>query len=181
MDEDVCEEQPIVFNGYVRLSVVISSLQKNLERVKSDRVGPLNLKNSEVFIMYMLHDNPDGLSAEQLSQACRLDRSLISRSLPDLKEKGYIEFRDLPANKRRYGSKITLTESGREVGDKLIWWATKIQSYLDSGIPREHLEIMYQTLDKLREGFERLNRDPQLGMGLFPDVQKTEVSGTDKE
>ena len=77
--------------------------------------------------------------------------------------------------------KITLTESGRKVGDKLIWWATKIQSYLDSGIPREHLEIMYQTLDKLREGFERLNRDPQLGMGLFPDVQKTEVSGTDKE
>ncbi len=157
MPETACGE--IVLPGYIRLSLLVSAILKNLEKLKASRVRALNLKNAEVFIMFMLQVNPEGLSAEELAQSCEMDRSLISRYIPSLMEKGYIEFRNLSAHKRRYGNKIVLTESGRRIGEIMYRWAYEIQTYLDRGISREQLENMYATLTRLREGFERLNRE----------------------
>ena len=152
------ENEQIIIKGYMRLSVILSALQKNLERVKTDRVQSLNLKNSEVFLVYMLHDNSDGLTAEQLSHACNLDRSLISRNLQSLKEKGMIVCPSAIEGKRSYASKLYLTEKGKQVGDAICDYEKVIQAYLNEGISRADLEIMYATLEKLRVRFEEVNR-----------------------
>ena len=152
------EKGGIIIGGFVHLSTALTILQKNLERVKSDRVRPLNLKNSEVLVMYLFYDNPEGLSAEQLSRECQLDRSLISRSLRSLSSKKLITCPRPSESKRRYGSKLVLTEEGRRIGALLKQYAKEVEAFLNIGIPREELLIMYKTLDTLCERFELLNR-----------------------
>ena len=152
------EKEKAAVSGFVRLSNVITAMQKNLERVKSDRAQPLNLKNGEVFMMFVLYENPEGLSAEALSRTCNLDRSLISRGVQALSEKGLVVWKEKPDGKRRYGTKLTLSEQGMKVGAMVHRHAAEVQAFLDEGIPREDLEIMYATLYKLCSRFEELNR-----------------------
>ena len=110
------EREGVVISSFLRISNALTTLQKNLERAKSLRARPLNLKNGEVLVMYLFYDNPDGLSAEQLSRVCMLDRSLISRSLRSLSLKRLITCPRVAEGKRRYGSKLIRTEEGRRVG-----------------------------------------------------------------
>lgn len=37
-------------------------------------------------------------------------------------------------------------------------WAMEIQRYMNDGIPKEHIEIMYATLERLSNRLEELNR-----------------------
>ena len=53
--------------GYIRLSWILSALQKDLERVKADRVRSLGLRNREVFLVYMLSAAAEMLIAIRLS------------------------------------------------------------------------------------------------------------------
>lgn len=152
------EKAKIIMGGFVRLSTAITVLHKNLERVKTARVQSLNLKNGEVLMMYMLYDNPAGLSAEQLSRACHLDRSFISRSVQSLHAKHLILCQSIPEGKRRYGAKLYLSEKGEQVGYTLHKYVHEVQAFLNEGISRSDLEIMYTTLKKLTDRFEELNR-----------------------
>lgn len=152
------EKDGIIIGGFVHLSTALTILQKNLERAKYDRVHQLNLKNSEVLVMYLFYDNPEGLSAEQLSHECQLDRSLISRSLQSLSLKKLITCPRPSESKRRYGSKLVLTEEGKRLGGIIKQYAQEVQDFLNVGITREEMYSMYSTLDKLCERFELLNK-----------------------
>ena len=154
-------KESVHISGFVRLSTAINLLQKNLERVKTGRAQEYNLKNGEVLMMYMLYTNQDGLSAEQLSHACYLDRSFISRSVQSLHEKQLIVCPSIPEAKRRYGTKLQLSEQGKKVGEIIDRYARNIQTFLDEGIPPEHLQVMYATLNQLCARFDELNQmDP---------------------
>lgn len=144
--------------GYIRLSWILSALQKDLERVKADRVRSLGLRNREVFLVYMLYAAADGMSAEELSRVCHVDRSLVSRSMQVLAEKGLIACPGAAEGKRRYGLKLRLTEKGRKTGEMVHALAGEAQAFLDRGIPREDIERMYTTLARLHANFEELNR-----------------------
>lgn len=152
------EREGVVISSFLRISNSLTTLQKNLERAKSLRARPLNLKNGEVLVMYLFYDNPDGLSAEQLSRVCMLDRSLISRSLRSLSAKRLITCPRVAEGKRRYGSKLILTEEGRRVGGIVKQHVREAQAFLREGITDEELEIMYSTLEKLCARFEEYNR-----------------------
>lgn len=151
------EKDGVIIGGFVHLSTALTILQKNLERAKHDRAHQLNLKNSEVLVMYLFYDNPEGLSAEQLSRECQLDRSLISRSLRSLSFKKLITCPRRSESKRRYGSKLILTEEGRRIGGLIKQYVREAQEFLNVGIAREELHNMYATLDKLCERFEAFN------------------------
>ena len=157
------EKDNIGLQGYIRLSVVLSTLHRNLERIKTSRVRPLGLKYGEVLMVYMLNRARDGLTAEQLSRACDLDRSLISRGVKSLKQKGLLDYPEPEKGKRPYGVRLKLTAKGREAGQTLTRFAREIGDTLDESISRFELQSMYTTLLKLIRVFERLNRPVSAG------------------
>lgn len=151
-------KEKIVVGGYVRFSSLLASLQKSIEMAKTENVGKLNLKNGEVFLMYVLYDNANGLSAEQLSKMCKVDRSFVSRAIKSLSKKNFIYVDEIPEGKRRYNSKLYMTELGKMVGEVLHGLACDIQRYVDTDIPQEDINIMYRTLDKIQQNFDKLNK-----------------------
>ena len=165
------EKDGVIIGGFVHLSTALTILQKNLERAKYDRVHQLNLKNSEVLVMYLFYDNPEGLSAEQLSRECQLDRSLISRSLRSLSLKKLITCPRISESKRRYGSKLVLTEEGKRLGSLLKQYAREVEDFLNVGIPRAELLTMYKTLDTLCERFELLNKQTRTSKKIKTETE----------
>ena len=84
-----------------------------------------------------------------------VDRSLISREIAALKKGGYVESEDT-GKKRSYNTRITLTEKGRELAEKITAEAMHIQSAVDEGITNGELVAFYETLEKLYANFSSL-------------------------
>ena len=60
------------------------------------------------------------------------------------------------AGQRRYGQKLTLTNTGLEIAEKISEASLDIQNKVNAGIPEEDLLVLYRTLGILMENFHRL-------------------------
>ena len=103
----------------------ITSCYKYIQRIKSLEMTEFGLKGTHVMCMYYLRQNPGGLTASQLCGLCAEDKAAISRTVSELKSRGYIT----TLSEKAYRAMLTLTGAGQELArkfDHLIegWVAT---------------------------------------------------------
>ena len=67
----------------------------------------------------------------------------------------YVECKD-NGKKRNYNARITLTDSGRALAEKITREALGVQLKVDEGISERELEGFYTTLEKLYANFAAL-------------------------
>ena len=97
----------------------ITSCYKYIQRIKSMEMTEFGLKGTHVMCLYYLRQNPAGLTASQLSGLCAEDKAAISRTVSELRSRGYIT----TLSEKAYRAMLTLTAAGQEVArkfDKLI-------------------------------------------------------------
>jgi DNA-binding MarR family transcriptional regulator len=92
----------------------ITSCYKLIQRIKSMEMTEFGLKGTHVMCLYYLRQNPAGLTASQLCGLCAEDKAAISRTLSELKSRGYIT----SLSKKAYRAMLTLTGAGQEVARK---------------------------------------------------------------
>ncbi len=131
-----------------RFVLLVDGIHKSVQKIKNNKATDFGVKGVHTLWVYELLCHPEGMTASELAARSMIDRSLISREIETLKEKGYITAREV-AGKRNYNSKIHLTEKGMEVARKIEDIALKIQKAADMGISEEELAIFYSTLEKL--------------------------------
>ncbi len=146
---------------FEEFSSLISGIYGSIQKLKARYTAQLGLKAVHVFWIYLLREHPEGMSASELAAAGQSDRSLVSREIDDLFEKGIIFTRD-GNGKRRYGWKLELTDRGRELADVISAVAAEVQDTVSRGIPEEDLVTFYRTLRTLAGGFDGLNRNNQI-------------------
>lgn len=146
---------------FEEFSSLISGIYGSIQKLKARYTAQLGLKAVHVFWIYLLREHPEGMSASELASAGQSDRSLVSREIDDLFEKGIIFTRD-GNGKRRYGWKLELTDKGRELADVISAVAAEVQDTVSRGIPEEDLVTFYRTLRTLAGGFDGLNRNNQI-------------------
>ncbi len=146
---------------FEEFSSLISGIYGSIQKLKARYTAQLGLKAVHVFWIYLLREHPEGMSASELAAAGQSDRSLVSREIDDLFEKGIIFTRD-GNGKRRYGWKLELTDKGRELADVISAVAAEVQDTVSRGIPEEDLVTFYRTLRTLAGGFDGLNRNNQI-------------------
>ena len=146
---------------FEEFSSLISGIYGSIQKLKARYTAQLGLKAVHVFWIYLLREHPEGMSASELAAAGQSDRSLVSREIDDLFEKGIIFTRD-ESGKRRYGWKLELTDKGRELADVISAVAAEVQDTVSRGIPEEDLVTFYRTLRTLAGGFDGLNRNNQI-------------------
>lgn len=146
---------------FEEFSSLISGIYGSIQKLKARYTAQLGLKVVHVFWIYLLREHPEGMSASELAAAGQSDRSLVSREIDDLFEKGIIFTRD-GSGKRRYGWKLELTDKGRELADVISAVAAEVQDTVSRGIPEEDLVTFYRTLRTLAGGFDGLNRNNQI-------------------
>ena len=92
----------------------ITACYKYIQRIKSMEMTEFGLKGTHVMCLYYLRQNPAGLTAAQLCGLCAEDKAAISRTVSDLRSRGYIT----SLSQKAYRAMLTLTAAGQELARK---------------------------------------------------------------
>ena len=125
----------------------ITSCYKYIQRIKSMEMTEFGLKGTHVMCLYYLRQNPTGLTASQLCGLCAEDKAAISRTVSELKSRGYIT----SLSEKAYRAMLTLTSAGQEIArkfDNLIeGWVTAG----GDGLTDEERSDFYKALSSIAE------------------------------
>ena len=143
---------------FEQFNSLISGIYRDIQKLKSKWAEPLGMKAVHIFWVYLLKKHPEGLTASQLSRYNQSNRSLISREIQELIDLGYMTQES--SDSRRYGKKLTLTQSGYEAAERISDAALMIQNQVNAGIPTEDLIIFYRTFGILMDNFHHITEQP---------------------
>lgn len=142
------------FERFETFSAQISSIYRNIQKIKNKYSKEIDIKPVHIFWIYLLSNYPDGLSASDLARKSKSNRSLISREINELLEKGYI--RPSENKQRKYGEKLILTEEGKQLAKIIRRVSNDVQNEVSQGISLEELKIFYNVLAELSKKFESI-------------------------
>ena len=143
---------------YEEFSSLISGIHGNMQKLKARYTAQIGLKAVHIFWLYLLRMHPEGMTASELAVAGQSNRSLVSREIDELFDKGIVFTKD-SGDKRRYGWKLFLTDKGKQLADVISAVASDVQNAVSQKIPEEDLVVFYRTLKTLSSGFDKLTAD----------------------
>ena len=125
----------------------ITSCYKFIQRIKSMEMTEFGLKGTHVMCLYYLRQNPTGLTASQLCGLCAEDKAAISRTVSELKNRGYIT----TLSEKAYRAMLTLTAAGQEVARKFDHLIEGWVSIGGDGLSDEERSDFYKTLSTITD------------------------------
>ena len=125
----------------------ITSCYKFIQRIKSMEMTDFGLKGTHVMCLYYLYQNPGGLTASQLCGLCAEDKAAISRTVSELKSRGYIT----TLSQKAYRAMLTLTAAGQEVARKFDHLIEGWVSTGGDGLSDEERSDFYKTLSTITD------------------------------
>ena len=135
---------------YNEFTLLIEGTHKLIQKIKVDKAKEFGIKGVHVFWLCRLLAQPDGMTSAELAAQRMIDRSLVSREIDELLEKGYVQIDKKSLGKRRsYNSIITLTPEGEKIAKKISDIAIDIQSEANKGIREAELVAFYRTLSNI--------------------------------
>lgn len=112
----------------------------------------------------------EGLLSSELAEKALLDRTRMSRALGGLEEKGWVQRKPLPGDRRRIA--IYLTEEGRKMYEVILPAMAGIHTDLVSILSDEELDQFDALLAKLQAHALTLEQQDQ-----YADLPRVERSG----
>jgi DNA-binding MarR family transcriptional regulator len=144
------------------LAFLLAQVGAHASCVFADRVEPLGLTPPQVGVLSNIAQ-ADGLSQQALSERLGLFPSRLVAMIDELEDRGLVERRDSPRDRRSYA--LYLTEAGRAALEQI------------DRIGRAHQEALCAALDEaeqaqLREFLQRIATEQKLTPGVHPGFQR---------
>ena len=127
----------------------IKNLLKTVQACKSQKMTEYGLKGSTVQSLCCIARAANGLNANELSDALKIDKAQVSRCMAELGEKGLV-FRDEQEGKQ-YRQKYRLTQKGSEVASDIAQTSRGIREKIRAGVSNEELDRFFTVLEALCE------------------------------
>lgn len=108
---------------------------------------------NELDLMLFLSNNPSINTSSQLCTCLNVSKALICRSVDSLTAGGFLT--SVPDRQDRRVQHLFLTESAAPIIEKIRSIRTELDQEILSGIPKESLEQMEQTMQKILERFQQ--------------------------
>ena len=138
--------------GFEAFNGLIGNAMKSLEKLKAKGMGEYGLSGTYTLCLRQLYGTPEGMTRTQLSRTCGVDRAQITRVVGELIAKELVLELGSGSN---YRKKCVLTEKGREVTAEINELVSRINAFVSGDIPKERLEIFYQTLSEICENLKK--------------------------
>lgn len=129
---------------YITFSISIEQIAKNLQKLKNDKMASFGLRSVHVTCLVRLGQSKKGMTGADLAETCGVDKSLISRVLFELEEKGYIFYEE---SDKKYRRKIFLTESGSIVLSEVQRLLETAVDEVRGDVTDAELECFYRVLN----------------------------------
>lgn len=124
---------------------------KYIQRIKSMEMTELGLKGTHVTCLFYLSNHPEGLTAAQLCVLCAEDKASISRTVADLRNRGYI----VPSGEKQYRALLKLTEEGKQAAKQLDPLIERWVLSGGDGLTEEQRENFYQSLALISDNLRK--------------------------
>ena len=125
----------------------ITACYKYIQRIKSMEMTEFGLKGTHVMCLYYLRRNPAGLTAAQLCGLCAEDKAAISRTVSELRSRGYIT----TLSEKAYRAMLTLTAAGQELARKFDHLIEGWVAAGGDGLTDEERVDFYKSLSAIAE------------------------------
>ena len=132
----------------------ILELNRYLQKVKELEMKPFGLKANHVMCLYYLGKNPQGLTVTEMAETCREDKAAVSRCLSQLVSRGYVSG-NFPENKRSYRTRLTLTEAGQELVEKIYQRVDAAMIGGGSGLMDDQRDNLYAAMELIIKNLSR--------------------------
>lgn len=156
---------------YRYFTALITKINRNIKRIKSEEMSEFNLKGPHVSCLYYLYST-GGTTATEICEMSEDDKATISRSIDYLEEIGLVK--ESITDTKKYNIMLSLTEKGLEVAGQI---AKKIERILDlagSQIKDKKRKTMYECLMSINENLENIVKGYD-GMALDDGKKKTKA------
>lgn len=126
----------------------VTQIYKCIQKIKRCRMDSMGLKGTHVMSLHYLYVHPDGLTAADLCEKCKEDKSGISRILSDLEKIGLITYStDCEIRgTRKYRAKAFLTPEGKAYAKKISHLILHATIAGGRGITAQERDIFYRVL-----------------------------------
>jgi DNA-binding MarR family transcriptional regulator len=144
------------------LGFLLSQVGAHAAALFAERLEPLGLKPPHAGILHVIRE-ADGLSQQALGERLGVFPSRLVGLLDELEQRGLVERRDSPADRRSYA--LRLTGAGREALERI------------GRIADEHQEVLCAALDgseqaQLAEFLGRIAAQQGLAPGVHPGYRR---------
>ena len=130
---------------------------KYIQRIKSMEMTELGLKGTHVTCLFYLSNHPEGLTAAQLCNLCAEDKASVSRTVADLRNRGYIA----QGGEKQYRAPLKLTKEGKQVAKQLDPLIEHWVFAGGDGLSQEEREIFYRSLALIGENLHKRLEDEE--------------------
>ncbi|MGI6755740.1 MAG: MarR family winged helix-turn-helix transcriptional regulator [Atopobiaceae bacterium] len=134
---------------------VIYALNKEIQRIKANRMREFGLRGMDTMVMYFLGEHAEGLTRAELARLSRCDRAAITRITEKLTSQGLISAQEgAGAN---YRTRIVLTPAGMRCAQDMEAVISCVVEEASKDISEAERAHMYETLGKILEQLEQLD------------------------
>lgn len=120
----------------------ITVCYKYIQRIKNAEMTEFGLKGTHVACMFYLNHNPEGLTSAQLCTLCAEDKATISRTVSDLRQRGYIT----QSEGKNYRAPLHLSEAGAEIARQMDPLIESWVAVGGDGMTQQQRENFYDSL-----------------------------------
>lgn len=131
-------------NRFECFSSYISSIYKNIQRLKELKIKKYGLKSIHVMCLFYLR-HYENVTNSMLVKLTNEDKGAISRALTYLDENGYISY------DKKYKSAILLLEKGKEVAEYIDSESDNAVSFAGNAYNEEERKLFYDMLKTISE------------------------------
>ena len=134
-------------------TVMIAKISRNIRKIKAEEMAEYNLKSTHVSCLYYLYKE-ESLTAKGICDRCEEDKAAISRAIDYLEKNDYLECEK--SNGKRYKSHLTLTEKGKEIGEKISIKIDRILEQVSVGLTEDERRDFYKSLSIINDSLDAL-------------------------
>lgn len=142
-------------NNFEQFTLLVEQNTKRIQRIRNATTAVLGLKSIQLICIVALKYYEDGLAAIELSEQTGYDKALISRTLKELREDGYVCRNKADLHKQR-GYRWILTEKGRDTAIKLKSIMVHMQETIEQNIAEKDMEAFYRIIPILAKNIQEV-------------------------
>ncbi len=129
---------------FEQFSLTISELYYFLHRITRDEMEKYGLSGPHAIYFFILSRHKKGITAAELSDISFKNKADVSRAITLFEKKGLVKRNN--STKNSYRAKITLTEEGALLSEKLRIRAKIVTEGVDKGLSDEKRAELYDAL-----------------------------------
>lgn len=142
---------------FEQLSYFVYSIYRAIQKLEKEEMEKHGLRGAYAQYLVAMSRNPEGLTSARLCEICDKDKAATSRFVAEMEEKGLVVRQG--GSFSMYRAKLTLTEKGQEIADKVLKKVNVAVELAGRGLDEDSRGVFYATLGLIESNLKKICRD----------------------